>query len=215
VAPAPQHWLHEHYERKWNGSGYAVGLKRKFSCTYFRENFAKIFAKIDAKIFVKTKIEAKIFAKTKISTNINAIFWQKFSRQFLQKRKFLRTLTQKFFFLVNHILNRLFHNFLAEIFATIFAKTKSDAKMRKVSRKRKFLRFLIFAWFSLFAKMKKTVFVSTLGRLLHLNSTFSSGKHQWKDRNRKEQQNYGAGALLYSGVSLITICKIWLQTWRK
>jgi hypothetical protein len=42
----------------------------------------KIFAKIDVKIFAKTKIVAKIFAKTKIEAKIST------------------TLTQKFYFLV-------------------------------------------------------------------------------------------------------------------
>jgi hypothetical protein len=112
-----------------------VGLKRKFSFSYFRENFAKISRKFIfvfrekiirkytnmTKIFAKTKIEAKIFAKTNISTSTIA--------------KIL-----------------LFHNFLAEIFATIFAKTKIFAKITSFSHDFRFSR-----------KWKKSVFVSTLG----------------------------------------------------
>jgi hypothetical protein len=49
-----------------------IRFETKIYFRFSRKNhtkITKIFAKIDAKIFAKTKIEAKIFAKTKISTN--------------------------------------------------------------------------------------------------------------------------------------------------
>jgi hypothetical protein len=119
-----------------------IGLKQKLSLSYFRENLFLFFAKKSIQKYTKitknfAKIDAKIFAQTKIEANIFA------------KTKFG----------CNHILNSLFHNFLAEIFVKIFAKTEifaNSSPKTKSSRKRKFREnHPIFAWLSLLAKMKK------------------------------------------------------------
>jgi hypothetical protein len=83
---------------------------------------------------------------------------------------------KNFTFWYNHILTRLFHNFLAEIFAKSFVPTKIDAKIvaktkifAKTFAKRKFVRNKIsqklphFRMIFAFCENDKNVFVSTLG----------------------------------------------------
>jgi hypothetical protein len=169
-----------------------VGLKRKFSFSYFRENFVNIFvfafrektyeklqtllkicAKSDAEIFAKTKSNATIFAKTKIKTNIFA--------QTKIVTKISRNPLRNGHFWLKIILIKLLHNNLVVSFAqtNIFAKifTKTFAKTNiftKTFVKMKFLRYE-FREFSrkcahfrlIFAKIKSSVFVLTLLYLEH------------------------------------------------
>jgi hypothetical protein len=79
-----------------------IGLKQKFSFSYFRENFAKIYFRFSrknhtkiTKIFAKMKIEAKIFAKTKIlptaivSMPLNFQSWCFYSKEVLYTQNHL------------------------------------------------------------------------------------------------------------------------------
>jgi hypothetical protein len=98
---------------------FLVGLKRKFSFSYFRKNFAKIYYHFSRN------------NHTKIYEN-NKNFHEHWCENFRENENFYEHLCNNFTFWYNHILTRLFHNFLAEIFATIdakmFAKTKIFAK---------------------------------------------------------------------------------------
>jgi dolichol kinase len=109
---------------------FLVGLKRKFSFSYFRKNFAKIYH------FSQNN-------RTKIYEN-NKNFREHWCENFRENENFYEHLCNNFTFWYNHILSRLFHNFLAEIFATIFAKSKIDAKMfakTKIFAKQNFANF--------------------------------------------------------------------------
>jgi hypothetical protein len=153
-------------------------ISRKFIFV-FREKIIRkytkitnIFAKTLAKMNISTNTYAKIllFGIIIFWPDFFTIFWQKFSRKrklkrkFARKRKFSRKLRENFrenenfyehlrknfTFWHNHILARLFHNFLAEIFAKIFAQTKIFAKT--------FAKTKIFAWFFAFRENEKNRF---------------------------------------------------------
>jgi hypothetical protein len=115
-----------------------IFFSRKNRC----ESFAK--TKIDAKTLAKTNIFAKTSAKT-LSKN------KKFRENFGENYNFGKK---------QIILIKLLHNFSADNFAKtkVFATTKKKTKIFAKFRE----NLIILAYFSLFPKMKKSVFVSTL-----------------------------------------------------
>jgi hypothetical protein len=135
-----------------------LSQKRKFSRKLSWKR--KISQKVSRK-----QIFAKTFAKTKISTNTYAkillfgiiIFWPDFSQffgrnfcdNFCENQNWCKDVRENENFRINFRKNENFR----------FEKTKIFAK-RNFAKFRE--NYLIFAWFSLFAKMLKTVFVSTL-----------------------------------------------------
>jgi hypothetical protein len=113
-----------------------------------------------------------LFAKKSYENNEN---WcenfrenENWSENFRENENFYEHLRQNFTFGYNNILTRLFHNFWAEIFATIFAKTTIDAKMfakKKIFAKeisRTFAKNTSFSHDFRFLRKWKNVFVSTL-----------------------------------------------------
>jgi hypothetical protein len=96
---------------------------------------------------------------------------ENWSENFGKNENFYEHLRKNLTFWYNHILTRLFHNFFAEIFATIFSKTNFDAKMfaktkifaknfanTKIFSKRNFAKITSFSHDFRFSRKWKTPF---------------------------------------------------------
>jgi hypothetical protein len=98
--------------------------------------------KIEAKISTNTYAKIFLFGIIIFWPDFFTIFWQKFSRQFLEKLKLMQKCSW------THEMNTWKFSFLRKLLWK-----------QKFLRKRKFCEnYLIFAWFSLFAKIKKNPF---------------------------------------------------------